>query len=240
MISRGCNNISCNPNQVLPRMITTKKAMRYYDNVERPPRPCSLPSMIPTYGKVQMNQANWKSDSFKGRVSGHTSRYRAELTIVFFRVLLDASARRFQAQRIYLRNVAAARWVNMRNGILQGQRRHAGHTAALQQADNALRAVWDHRCLLVSPRSLRDADDPFLIGACHHHRRANCERLPNKGLAGRTLATGRSSLAEPSRLDPQPPMRLFLLRHSFFSFLLSPTTSIFWHFIWRRAFLEDV
>ncbi|MCJ1265731.1 hypothetical protein MMC22_005611 [Lobaria immixta] len=56
------------------------------------------------------------------------------------RVLLDASARRFQAQKIYLRAVAAARWVNMRNGILQGQRRHAGHMAALQQADNALRA----------------------------------------------------------------------------------------------------
>ncbi|MCJ1470823.1 hypothetical protein MMC07_009470 [Pseudocyphellaria aurata] len=56
------------------------------------------------------------------------------------RVLLDASARRFQAQKIYLQAVAAARWVNMRVGILQGQRRHAGHTAALQQADNALRA----------------------------------------------------------------------------------------------------
>lgn len=37
--------------------------------------------------------------------------------------------------------VAAARWVNMRNGILQGQRRHAGHTAALRQADQALQQV---------------------------------------------------------------------------------------------------
>lgn len=63
------------------------------------------------------------------------------LIVVFFRVLLDASARRFQAQKIYLRAVAAARWVNMRVGILQGQARHAGHTVALQQADNALRAV---------------------------------------------------------------------------------------------------
>lgn len=40
--------------------------------------------------------------------------------------------------------VAAARWVNMRSGILQGQKRNAGHTAALQQADQALQQV-SHR-----------------------------------------------------------------------------------------------
>ncbi|MCJ1227699.1 hypothetical protein MMC12_004355 [Toensbergia leucococca] len=56
------------------------------------------------------------------------------------RVLLDASARRFQAQKIYLRAVAATRWVNTRNAILQLQRSHAGHAAALQQADINLRS----------------------------------------------------------------------------------------------------
>lgn len=64
--------------------------------------------------------------------------------LISFRILLDASARRFQAKKIYMRMVAAARWVNMRSGILQGQTRHAGHTAALRQADQALQQV-SHR-----------------------------------------------------------------------------------------------
>lgn len=55
--------------------------------------------------------------------------------------MLDASARRFQAQRIFLRATAALRWVNSRDAILQGQKPHAGHAPALQAADNDLRAV---------------------------------------------------------------------------------------------------
>ena len=57
------------------------------------------------------------------------------------RILLDASARRFQAQKIYLRAAAASRWINTRHTILQGQRPQAIHTSALQQANNVLRAV---------------------------------------------------------------------------------------------------
>lgn len=56
-------------------------------------------------------------------------------------ILLDASARRFRVQKIYLRAVAAVRWVNNHNSILRGQKPNASHTAALQQAENALRAV---------------------------------------------------------------------------------------------------
>lgn len=211
--------------------------MRYYDNVERAPLPCSRPSMIPTYGKVQLVRPKYKSDTFKGKVSRDRARHRSQLTIGFFRVLLDASARRFQAQKIYLRAVAAARWVNMRNGILQGQRRHAGHTAALQQADNALRAVWDLHLLPTSPFDhSHDADEfHFSIGACHDHKRANCQRSANERLAGRTLASGRSPLADPSRLDQQPPIRQrekktksFL--HGIFSFFILSLTHAFWAF----------
>ena len=57
------------------------------------------------------------------------------------RILIDASARRFRAQKIYLRAVAAMRWVQARNQILQGQQPHAGHAAALQRVENALAAV---------------------------------------------------------------------------------------------------
>ncbi|MCJ1287848.1 hypothetical protein MMC26_007200 [Xylographa opegraphella] len=56
------------------------------------------------------------------------------------RILIDASARRFRVQRVYLRAVAAMRWVQARNQALQGQQPHAGHAAALQRVDHALAA----------------------------------------------------------------------------------------------------
>ena len=57
------------------------------------------------------------------------------------RVLIDASARRFQAKKIYLRALAAMRWVNGRYAVLQGQKPHQGHTAALQRLDLTLGTV---------------------------------------------------------------------------------------------------
>ena len=56
-------------------------------------------------------------------------------------ILLDASARRLQVQKIYLRAMAATRWMHTRAAILQGQNLHAGHMPALQQAEMSLRAV---------------------------------------------------------------------------------------------------
>ncbi|MCJ1445774.1 MAG: hypothetical protein MMC23_006279 [Stictis urceolatum] len=56
------------------------------------------------------------------------------------RILLDASARRFRAQRIYLRASAAVRWVNRRRQILNGQASSPSHAQALRQVDNTLRA----------------------------------------------------------------------------------------------------
>jgi hypothetical protein len=46
-----------------------------------------------------------------------------------------------------MRAVAALRWVNGRNLILQGQREQAGHTAQLQAIDGQLRTV-SRPCLL--------------------------------------------------------------------------------------------
>lgn len=57
------------------------------------------------------------------------------------RIMIDASVRRFLAQRIYLRATAATRWASSRAAILQGHKAHAGHALALQQVDNQLRAV---------------------------------------------------------------------------------------------------
>lgn len=64
------------------------------------------------------------------------------LSLIMNRILLDASARRFQAQKIYLRAAAAIRWVNTRNTILRGYSPSNGNLSALlQQVDSTLRSV---------------------------------------------------------------------------------------------------
>ncbi|KAH8820957.1 hypothetical protein F5884DRAFT_816620 [Xylogone sp. PMI_703] len=55
-------------------------------------------------------------------------------------VLLDAYARRHEAQKIYLRQVVAQQWIGWRDNVLQGQRPHAGVMDRLNAYDEALRA----------------------------------------------------------------------------------------------------
>ncbi|KAL9598356.1 MAG: hypothetical protein Q9179_003948 [Wetmoreana sp. 5 TL-2023] len=63
-------------------------------------------------------------------------------------IIVDASARRFQAKKIYLRAVAAVRWSNARNALLQAGIPQA---AQLQQVNNSLRtelaAITDTRII---------------------------------------------------------------------------------------------
>ncbi|KAI9778454.1 MAG: hypothetical protein M1839_008100 [Geoglossum umbratile] len=68
--------------------------------------------------------------------SANGDREKAQLQ----RIMLDASARRFQAQKIYLRAMAATRWANSRAVILQGQKPQAGHFPSLQATSEGLRA----------------------------------------------------------------------------------------------------
>ncbi|QSZ36704.1 hypothetical protein DSL72_006587 [Monilinia vaccinii-corymbosi] len=56
------------------------------------------------------------------------------------RVLLDAFSRRHEAQKIYLRQGAAQRWISYRDQVLQGERPHTGHTDRLNACDVQLRA----------------------------------------------------------------------------------------------------
>jgi hypothetical protein len=62
-------------------------------------------------------------------------------TKCYFSIIVDASVRRHQAHKIYLRAAAALRWVNSRAAVLQGHRPHAGHAPALQLIRNTLRSV---------------------------------------------------------------------------------------------------
>lgn len=54
--------------------------------------------------------------------------------------MLDAYSRRHEAQKIWLRQGSAQRWISWRDQVLRGQRPHAGHAANLAACDQALRA----------------------------------------------------------------------------------------------------
>lgn len=57
------------------------------------------------------------------------------------RIILDASTRRFQAHKIYLRAAAATRWAQMRQQILRGEKPNSRHVNALRAIDQRLRDV---------------------------------------------------------------------------------------------------
>jgi hypothetical protein len=57
------------------------------------------------------------------------------------RVILDASARRFQAHKVYLRAAAARRWAIHRQNILRGQRAGPQHASQLKAVDDTFRQV---------------------------------------------------------------------------------------------------
>ncbi|EEH04843.1 conserved hypothetical protein [Histoplasma capsulatum var. duboisii H88] len=74
------------------------------------------------------------------------------------RVIVDASARRFQAHKIYLRMAAASRWVLRRNQILQGQKMSAQHVSGLRSASEALHTELVAITDSVVVNDLRSAD----------------------------------------------------------------------------------
>lgn len=57
------------------------------------------------------------------------------------RIMMDASVRRFKAQKIYLRSCAAARWIHFRDRIVQGRAKNESHVSLLAQAQACLHAV---------------------------------------------------------------------------------------------------
>ncbi|KAJ5674134.1 hypothetical protein N7462_009573 [Penicillium macrosclerotiorum] len=76
--------------------------------------------------------ANYHPCPVTGRGDAETE--KAELQ----RVIIDSSARRFQAHKIYLRAAAARRWAMSRASTLRGQRPAPQHAAALKVAHATL------------------------------------------------------------------------------------------------------
>ncbi|KAH7326218.1 hypothetical protein B0I35DRAFT_129145 [Stachybotrys elegans] len=68
--------------------------------------------------------------------SGEDEQQKAELK----QVLLDAYSRRHEAQKIYLRQGAAQRWVKFREQALQGGRPNSSNRSPLRACDHHLRA----------------------------------------------------------------------------------------------------
>ncbi|KAI0206751.1 hypothetical protein F4808DRAFT_5547 [Astrocystis sublimbata] len=66
---------------------------------------------------------------------GEDEQAKAELK----QVLLDAIARRHEAQKIYLRQAAAQRWIEYREQVLQGQRPSSSNRRQLRACDEQLR-----------------------------------------------------------------------------------------------------
>ncbi|KAI1104758.1 hypothetical protein F4804DRAFT_177011 [Jackrogersella minutella] len=66
---------------------------------------------------------------------GEAEQTKAELR----QVLLDAYSRRHEAQKIYLRQAAAQRWIEYRESVLQGQRPSNAHRRQLRACDDQLR-----------------------------------------------------------------------------------------------------
>ncbi|KIW74910.1 hypothetical protein Z517_11681 [Fonsecaea pedrosoi CBS 271.37] len=74
------------------------------------------------------------------------------------RIILDASTRRFQAHKIYLRGSAATRWVQLRTQLLRGEKPGSKHANGLRTIDQRLRQELSEITDDHVYRDLRNAD----------------------------------------------------------------------------------
>lgn len=102
-----------------------------------PLKGCYLPTTIPArYTGEAMPKPRKQSckgipDCVSSMLCVQHSNNRA---VYINRVIIDSSARRFQAHKIYLRAAAARRWAMTRANTLRGQRPTPAHAAALKDA----------------------------------------------------------------------------------------------------------
>ncbi|KAI1845133.1 hypothetical protein JX265_002782 [Neoarthrinium moseri] len=85
---------------------------------------------------------------------GEDEQQKAELK----QVLLDAYARRHEAQKIYLRQAAAQRWIEYREQVLQGHRPSSSHRRQLRACDDQLRNELQQVTDDTIYQSLRNSD----------------------------------------------------------------------------------
>lgn len=144
-----------------------------------------------------------------------------------FRVILDSSARRFQAHRIYLRIAAAKRWALNRRTILRGQRPTAQNMAELNNVGNTLQQVGTSPSLpfpswfSVLPLLWSGLANLFELGTGADNGSIRCLRSSSSRPAGRSLAWRWPVLAYYPPVDSNPP--LMKKRYTIFFFSLYET-----------------
>lgn len=91
---------------------------------------------------VKDRKLQCKGESFKQPMPRRfCSHHLSDDTDEQSRIILDASTRRFQAHKIYLRAAAATRWAQMRQQILRDEKPNGRHANALRAIDQRLRDV---------------------------------------------------------------------------------------------------
>lgn len=112
---------------------------------------------------VASTQSNTETEKAELKRYGDPLYQLARRILIICRTILDASARRFQAHRIYLRVAVARRWVIARQDILRGARPGIQHTASLIAVGNTFRQV--NRAIYFQFVSTRFTDDAIGNGA---------------------------------------------------------------------------
>ncbi|EHY58334.1 hypothetical protein HRR83_007303 [Exophiala dermatitidis] len=92
-----------------------------------------------------------------GLQSGHVAETEVQKATLQ-RIILDASTRRFQAHKIYLRAAAAMRWVRMRSQLLRGEKPGARHMSSLRTIDQRLHEELNQITDQYVVNDLRNAD----------------------------------------------------------------------------------
>lgn len=111
--------------------------------------------------------------------------------------MLDAYSRRHEAQKIYLRQEAAQRWISWREQVLLGQRPHSGHTSQLSACDAQLRVVS-------SPLNIFGIKlNEVLLGARRYHRWLHLLWYAVVRLSDGSLDTWGSKFTERSEMGPR-------------------------------------
>jgi hypothetical protein len=120
-------------------MTTTPRAGPFYDNAQSMGSISLMLQLIRESHRYEAAQKNKRKPSCSSEFINACIVF--ECYAKSSRVLLDAYSRRHEAQKIYLRQAAAQRWIGWRDHVLQGQMPQTEHSEQLVACDAQLRVV---------------------------------------------------------------------------------------------------
>lgn len=168
MIIEHCNYISPSKAQgPHPLRKDPWKGIEWWLKASKPPDGCcpwalAIPPLAAwVIMKLNGNNCNSKKSPLFRKWTAWIVGFGPVSSLPFLRVIIDASARRFQAHKLYLRVAAARRWAIHRYNVLHSPR--ANDAARLNEIDRMLQQVRRYRTLNVlsfplSPSLLRRSE----------------------------------------------------------------------------------